>query len=984
MFDSGNIVVVSLRLSRTIQTRLKSVRPTGSPARALTHDRTVVRYDVGNMDRPAVISHRPSPEEKIGLFRSLFRGRDDVYPRRFESRKSGKSGYSPACTHEWVRGICEKPRAKCGDCSHRSFLPVTDDVIRWHLSGHDNAGQPFVAGVYPMLQDETCFFLAIDFDKDGWQQDVTAFADTCRARGVPAVVERSRSGRGGHVWFFFEEAIPAALARKFGSFLLTQTMERRPDVGLDSYDRLFPNQDTLSQGGFGNLIALPLQKLARDRGNTIFLDESLEPYADQWSFLSRIERLDRTKLEHLVADADRHGGVIGVRVPSLDEDDSDPWTFSPSRAPKTTPIKGELPEQLEVVLANEIYVPSEGLSPALRNRLLRLAAFQNPEFYRAQAMRLPTYDKPRVIACAEEHPHHLSLPRGCLQDLRDLLDELGIRLLVRDERCAGQPLDVSFCGQLTPEQLATAKALVAHDTGVLAATTAFGKTVVAAWLVAQRRVNTLILVHRQQLLDQWVERLSTFLGIPRNRIGRIGGGKRKPTGQIDVALMQSLVRKGVVNDCVAGYGHLIVDECHHVSAHSFEQVARRARAKYVLGLSATVTRKDGHHPIIFMQCGPVRQRVSAKVQAAARPFSHSVIVRPTAFVSPRESETDKRVQFQALYRELAENDRRNQLICDDVLQAVRDGRSPLVLTERHDHLDRLVDALTGQVKHLLVFRGQTSRREREDLAARLASIPESEGRVLLATGRYIGEGFDDARLDTLFVTLPISWRGTVAQYVGRLHRLHEGKRDVRVYDYADLQVAMLARMFDRRCRAYEDVGYTIVVPASAIPGWPSDVPLPSDPLWKRDYGASVKRLVRDGVDVPLASLFVDSARPLASEAGGVKRARSATEAFFYRRLETLDATKGLFQLNADLPIAFDGWSKMEVDVLSRELRLAIELDGPQHLADAVAYRRDRRKDRLLQEHGYLVLRFLAEDVARDLDGVLDALLRVISQRRHHH
>jgi superfamily II DNA or RNA helicase len=926
------------------------------------------------------ISQQSPASEKIDVFRSLFRGREDVYPRRFESRKTGKSGYAPACAHEWVRGICEKPRVKCGDCPNQRFLPVTNDIVRWHLSGHDDSGQPFVAGVYAMLQDESCFFLAIDFDKDGWLQDAKALADTCRARSLPVAVERSRSGRGGHFWFFFEEAIPATLARKLGSFLLTETMERRPDVGLDSYDRLFPNQDTLPQGGFGNLIALPLQKQAREHGNTAFLDESLEPYPDQWSFLSGVERLSRSRVERVVAEADRRGGAIGVRIPSLDEDDRQPWTLSPSRAPETA-IPGDLPEQLEIVLANEIYVPSDGLAPALRNRIVRLAAFQNPEFYRAQAMRLPTYDKPRVIACAEQHPHHLGLPRGCLDDLHDLLDDRGIRLLTRDERCTGETLDVAFCGELKPEQLAAADALAAHDTGVLAATTAFGKTVIAAWLLARRRANTLVLVHRQQLLDQWVDRLSTFLGVPRNRIGRIGGGKRKPTGLIDVALIQSLVRKGVVNDCVADYGHLIVDECHHLSAHSFEQVARRARARYVLGLSATVTRKDGHHPIIFMQCGPVRHRVSARVQAATRPFSHSVIVRPTAFGSPREPETDRRLQFQALYKDLVEDGARNQMICDDVLQAVRDGRSPLVLTERHDHLERLVAAIQGNVQHILVLRGQMRHRERAELAARLASIPESEARVLIATGRYIGEGFDDARLDTLFITLPISWRGTVAQYVGRLHRLHEGKRDVRVYDYADLQVAMLARMFDRRCRAYEDVGYTIVVPASAIPGWPSDVPLPVDPLWKRDYGASVKRLVRDGVDVPLASLFVDSARQTPSEAEGVERARSATEAFFYRRLETLDATKGLFLLNAELPIPFDGWSKMEVDLLSRDVRLAVELDGPQHLADVLAYRRDRRKDRLLQEQGYLVLRFLAEDVAKDLDGVLDALLRVVSHRQ---
>jgi len=504
-------------------------------------------------------------------------------------------------------------------------------------------------------------------------------------------------------------------------------------------------------------------------------------------------------------------------------------------------------------------------------------------------------------------------------------------------------------------------ALLAHKTGVLSATTAFGKTVVAAWLIAERGLSTLVLVHRRQLLDQWIDQLSVFLGVERTAIGRIGGGRRKPTGRLDVAVIQSLIRKGVVDDRVGDYGYLIVDECHHLSARSFEQVARRAKARFVLGLSATATRKDSHHPIIFMPRGPIRHRVSAKAQAGTRPFTHSVVVRPTAFLSRRATESNKRSEFQVLYKELIVDDRRNRLICEDVLQAVRDGRSPLVLTERHEHLDRLAGAFSGSIRHLVVLRGQMRRREHEALAVRLAAIPADEDRVLLATGKYIGEGFDDARLDTLFVTLPISWRGTVAQYVGRLHRLHEGKRDVRVYDYADLDIAMLARMVDRRCRAYEAVGYTIVLPASAVPGWPSDIPLPADPLWKRDYGASVRRLVRDGVDVPLAGLFADAVQPVPAEVEGADRARSAIEAFLYRRLETLPETMGRFRLNAELAIPFDGWSRMEVDLLNHDPRVAVELDGRQHLADPAAYRRDRRKDQLLQEAGYLVLRLLAED-----------------------
>jgi superfamily II DNA or RNA helicase len=429
--------------------------------------------------------------------------------------------------------------------------------------------------------------------------------------------------------------------------------------------------------------------------------------------------------------------------------------------------------------------------------------------------------------------------------------------------------------------------MLAHETGVLPATTAFGKTIVAAWLIAQRSVNTLVLVHRRQLLDQWVERLSAFLNIGRNTIGRIGGGRRKPKGNIDVAVIQSLVRKGVVDDFVGEYGHLIVDECHHLSAHSFEQVVRRAKARFVLGLSATVTRKDGHHPIIWMQCGPVRHRVSAKAEATRRPFSHVVIVRPTPFQPTAPASLDKRMEFHSLYGDLINDESRNRRICDDVIEAVQAGRSPLVLTERNEHLDSLANQLSRKIRHLIVLRGGMGRKQREAAAAELAAVSTEESRVLIATGRYIGEGFDDARLDTLFLTLPVSWHGTIAQYAGRLHRLYDGKHEVRIYDYADLNVPMLARMFDRRCRGYEAVGYTISLPASAVPGWPADVLLPSDPDWKGDYAASVRRLIREGVDVPLANLFAGAARRVSPETAGATRARSASEAFLYRRLETI-------------------------------------------------------------------------------------------------
>lgn len=509
--------------------------------------------------RDRAIDSRSSPAAKVALFRSLFRGREDVYVRRFESQKSGRSGYQPDCANEWVRGPCEKPKIKCTDCPNQRFRPVTDTIVTWYLQGHDDAGAPFVMGVYPMLQDETCFFLAVDFDKRTWRVDASAFLDTCRLLDIPAALERSRSGNGAHVWIFFDRAIPASLARRLGTYIITETMERRPELGLRSYDRFFPNQDTLPKGGFGDLIALPLQRRPRDCENSVFLDASLAPYSDQWEFLSTIQRVDRATVDHVFEKAEATGRLVGVLVAPTEEETHAPWQTPPSRHRKGgPPIAGPLPETLELVLTNEIYVAKQAIPPALHNRFLRLASFQNPEFYRAQAMRLPVYDKPRIISCAEDHPSHISLPRGCLEDVQRLCADSNISVTVRDERYAGLPLEAEFRGELRPEQLVAAQAMLASDTGVLSATTAFGKTVISAWLIAQRSVNTLVLVHRQQLLDQWVERLRSFLDLQDKSIGQIGGGRKKFTRTLDVALLQSLVRKGMVDDRVADYGHIIV------------------------------------------------------------------------------------------------------------------------------------------------------------------------------------------------------------------------------------------------------------------------------------------------------------------------------------------------------------------------------------------------------------------------------------------
>jgi superfamily II DNA or RNA helicase len=763
-------------------------------------------------DAPRVMA-ASSAAEKIALFRRLFAGRADVFPVRWENRKTAKAGYAPACANEWVKGICGKPQVKCGECPHQAFIPVTDDIIEKHLRGSEGArgsGGDFVAGVYPLLPDETCWFLAADFDEESWAADALAVLETCQAKGVPAALERSRSGNGGHVWIFFSEPVSARTARQLGAAMLTETMERRPEIGFASYDRFFPSQDTMPVGGFGNLIALPLQRRARELGNSVFIDQDLRPYDDQWAFLGARPRLSAKAAAEIVDDAETRGRILGVRMPVEDEDADEPWRMTPSRRPKVGPVGSPLSGKITIVVADQLYIERTDLPPTMTTRLIRLAAFQNPEFYRAQSMRFPTFGKPRIISCAELHPRHVALPRGCLDEAVELIRGEGAEVELNDQRVIGDPLPsrVRFQGTLQEPQVKAFEALLPHEHGVLAATTAFGKTVVAAALIAQRGRNALVLVHRRELLTQWVERLRTFLDIDPKDIGVTGGGRRKPTGVIDVALIQSLVRRGEVSDMVADYGHLVVDECHHLSAASFELVARRAKARYVLGLSATVARKDGHHPIIFMQCGPVRHRVDARAQAVGRGIVHRAKIRSTQFRLPPPLEGSDRPAMPAVYAAIARDELRNSLIFDDVLKALEAKRSPVVLTERRDHLEYLQGRFSRFVRNLVVLRGGMSAAERKasDVALRVADDQE---RLILATGRYIGEGFDDPRLDALFLTMPISWKGTLAQYVGRLHRQHAGKTDVLVVDYVDDLVPILARMAAKRRSGYRALGYRV-------------------------------------------------------------------------------------------------------------------------------------------------------------------------------
>ena len=735
---------------------------------------------------------RLSTEEKVALFRRLFRGRTDVYPVRWESKTSGKAGYSPACANEWRPGVCEKPRIKCGDCGNRLLIPLSDKVIYDHLTGEHNLG------VYPLLENDACHFLVVDFDDAEWREDARAFMESCTELGVPIALEISRSGEGAHAWVFFASQVPACDARRLGTAIISHTCARTRQLKLRSYDRLFPNQDAMPKGGFGNLIALPLQKWPREHDRSVFVDLELVPYPDQWAYLASIQPLPALDIDAIILRAT--GGAHPLDVTFIDDEHLvTPWKRS---QPAKGKLGGNMPKSLTVTLANLIYFEKAALPQALANRLIRLAAFQNPEFYRAQAMRMSVWDKPRIIGCADNYPQHIALPRGCLDAALALLRDNGIAGDLQDERIAGDVLDAAFTGALRPDQEAAVSAMVQYDTGVLCAPTAFGKTVIAAAMIARRRVNTLILVHRTELLKQWQERLRAFLDAGNGLVGTIGGGKSAPTGKVDIAVMQSLSRQGDVDSRVERYGQVIVDECHHVGAISFDAILKRAKARYVLGLTATPIRRDGQQPIIFMQCGPVRHTATNRADA---PQHLEVVPRS------RHARIDlpPEAGIQDVFRHLASDQARTEAVAAEARNAYQQGRKVLVLTERTEHLDAIRLALTQQQPAPLVLHGRMSRKQRAAIIAELNALPPETPRILLATGRLVGEGFDHPPLDTLVLAMPISWKGTLQQYAGRLHREHPGKLTVRIVDFVDTGHPALRRMWVKRERGYRAMGYRI-------------------------------------------------------------------------------------------------------------------------------------------------------------------------------
>ena len=720
---------------------------------------------------PPQVTNASPVQDKIKLFRSLFRGREDVFAVRWTNERTGKSGYMPAC---------EVPPWKLPKGQPRKYRPLTDQVVHDHLAGKETIG------IFALAKDNTCWFLACDFDKDGWQLDAAAYLEVCGRHQVPAYIERSRSGNGGHIWTFFSAPVPAVQARQLGMRLLRQTMDARADMDLGSYDRFFPNQDFVPTGGFGNLIAAPLQKKCRALGNSEFLDtssQSFAPWPDQWAFLSSVRRLTPAQLEALLE-----------TVPPVDVGPG--RTAATARAARA---RHPAPEKIRGELGASVSIEKSGIPPWLLSQIKHLASIHNPQFYKNEKQRRSNHATPRFIKCYREDFSHIHLPRGTGEEVAGIVREAGSKLVLADKRPTLEPIPLRFLGSLKAEQEEAMKAMLAHDMGFLVAPPGAGKTVMGCFAAAQRGLPTLILADRKPLLDQWRKHLTALLGLKSRQIGQVGGGRDRQSGVVDLAMMPSLARRDDLPEFFSRYGFVIHYECHHLPAATFEACMREVSARYILGLTATPYRRDGLEDIISMQCGPIRHRMAERRSA----LQLKLHVRETAFAMAPEAKPP----IQEIFGALVPDEARNALIERDIMEALSAGRSCLILSHRREHCRLLAERLAKNGKAPFVLNGSQGKKERVTILKAIQETPADKDMAVVATGQYLGEGFDCPRLNTLFMAFPVSFKGKLVQYAGRILRELPGKTTVEVYDYVDAQVPELKHMFFRRHRTYKALGF---------------------------------------------------------------------------------------------------------------------------------------------------------------------------------
>lgn len=762
------------------------------------------------------------------FFMMFCRGRKDLYDLRYTNPKTGKNGYYTQCFNRWDRGchIQKKDGVRCKDCELRAYKPVTLPLIKAHMNGTDPNGNDVVA-IYPMLENNLCQLLVFDFDNhakgaeqedyanidDRWKEEINALRRICKNLDVDAVVERSRSGRGAHLWIFFKEMIPARLARKFGFALLEKGAESVNLKSFKYYDRMIPTQDALPEGGLGNVIALPLQGMALKSGNSAFVDENWNAYEDQLKVLAGTRRLTRQEIEDYLS------LWYSTGFTSEDNGTDAPWD-------KNSEIEaGGVKGVVRIVLADRIYIDSSGMSNKTKRQLRRMATFSNKQYFQNQAMDMPNYDESRFIYLGSDEGKYIVLPRGLREDILKKFDNAGIRYKIEDKRTQGRELNISFKGELRESQIPAAETMLENETGILHAATAFGKTVVCCDMIARRGISTLILVDRADLMNQWIKRLDEFLDIDeelpeyqtktgrtrkrKSLIGNLQGAHDTLTGIVDVAMIRSLKKKDGFHPMLKEYAQVYFDECHHAASESAIEVLQEINAKYVYGVTATPKRGDGKEKINEFLLGPIRYRFTAKDRAEEQNIDHLVYPRFTRTVKPHH--LSKTPYGNDAYELIRNNDVRDEQIIRDVADCVQAGRTPVVLTKYVDHANKLSERLKKYADRLILLTGANGTKVRRAQVKELNEVDDSDSLILVGTGSLLGEGFDFPRLDTLFMATPVSGENVVEQYVGRLNRDYDGKENVIVYDYVDSHIPKFDKMYAARLKAYKKIGYELCV-----------------------------------------------------------------------------------------------------------------------------------------------------------------------------
>ena len=810
MSDQNKTTSVASQI-REIEKRLESI---DIERHQLIRELSALRLSANQNELPdllgaPVASRVPeTPDEKIELFLKLFRARESVYPKLWENAAKGTKGYSPACSNEWVRTLCDKPRIKCSECPNQAFPKLDASAVRDHLQGKQTIG------TYAIREDDSCIFLAADFDGTGWSQDVLAYCAAARELSIQVEVERSRSGNGAHAWIFFSEPIASRVARQMGTVIVARAQASRLAIGLDTYDRFFPNQDFLPKGGFGNLIALPLQKNARDEGNSVFLKQDLTPYIDQWEHLASVRRLTPNEVHTVLNRQLADSSFSSIRF----EDENVAWAEKALDSGNHKVVAGSFPGQIEIELGSQLSIKIDGLPSAIFSALKRTATFANPVFFEKQRMRFSTWQTPRFIFCGEVLQDQLILPRGSLDVCLEIAKKACSSVVIKDARATSPKIKAQFIGELSAEQAKAVNVLNRTEIGVLVAPPGAGKTVMACALIAKRKTSTLILVHRTQLMDQWKLRLSEFLGLNPKDIGSFGGTRKKQSGQVDVGMLPTFAKLENAADALAAYGQIIIDECHHVPAVSFEEVLKKCPTRFILGLTATPYRKDGHQSIIHMQCGPVRYEMK---EVDGPKLDKRVVVRETAFKMPDGFGPQPAIHL--VWEHLVQDRARLELVAQDLKTSLESGRFPLVISERKEHLAQLeqvfVAVLSGSGAQSFILIGGMGKKERAKTLADIHALRKAGGSpYILATGSFIGEGFDFPELDTLMIAMPVSFKGKLIQYAGRLHRSSPEKTDTIIYDYLDTSSALTTSMFRKRLAAYKKMEYRIDAPAGTRAG----------------------------------------------------------------------------------------------------------------------------------------------------------------------